>query len=404
MEEGSPIQPEIKGLYRPKDKIEERREILGPIIHETIKSPNMPEAHRRLGEMVGQEVQSIIGRKLESLSEEEFADQIRFTRSCRQLIEKKLNEPTIDEKIKDGLKEYFDSLKAWAEGAKLSSIEGLGSVDQQPVSGEELAFWLQNDNLGCQTGMLREKDGSVIVWHTEEEGDLERIGSLRIISFKINGEEKHVFLYPDLLPGPAFGWQKDFFQAVDFLYLKEPEKAGALANVAVWLIWRLGNQIEPERVIESLAPYVDGYALNIVRIKNGQVEAKKIEFAHGQIAETVLGSKEGDYSFQVNLPTPGSAIAETKQSEFKEEPKKLRKLNKRIVRTRRAIELIKNFTKKGMDLENVWRMLSFRLGEGYAYAGEDTVAHLVGKISNEGIKLGVGPGPAIKEGKYIELT
>jgi hypothetical protein len=312
MEEENPlIQADIKGLYQPREEIKERREILGQVKHEKIKSPDMPEAHKKLGEMVGEQVRSTIKRKLEPLSKEEFANQIRFTRLCRKLTEEKLNDPTIDEKIKKGLKEYFDSLKAWSEGARLSLIERIGPVDQQPVSGEELAIWLQNDNLGCQTGMLREKDGSVIVWHTEEEGDLERIGSLKVVSFEINGEERHAFLYPDLLPGSAFGWQKGFFQAVDFLYLKEPEKAGALANIAAWLTWRLGNQIEPERVIKALAPYADGYVLNIVRIRNSQVEAKKIEFVHDQIAKTVLGSEEGDYSFQVNLPTPGSAIAET---------------------------------------------------------------------------------------------
>jgi hypothetical protein len=49
-------------------------------------------------------------------------------------------------------------------------------------------------------------------------------------------------------------------------------------------------------------------------------------------------------------------------------------------------------------------MLSFRLGKGYAYAGEDVVAHLAGRISSKGIELRVGPGPAVKKEEFIELT
>jgi hypothetical protein len=43
----------------------------------------------------------------------------------------------------------------------LAAFEPLGQID--------LAMFLQNDCTGCQTGMYRAQDGSVVLWHTEED-------------------------------------------------------------------------------------------------------------------------------------------------------------------------------------------------------------------------------------------
>ena len=92
---------------------------------------------------------------------------------------------------------------------------------------------------------------------------------LRIAAFNV-GDEHHpvvmnAFIYPDLLPGPAFGWRSDgFAQGVDKLHIRDfPElKRGMLANVVTWLTLRLGAAMAAREIIASLQPYYDGYALN----------------------------------------------------------------------------------------------------------------------------------------------
>ena len=128
----------------------------------------------------------------------------------------------------------------------------------------EWALWAQDDNAGCQTGMLRRGGGSVVLWHTEED----TIGFLdapRVAVFSIGAEERGAFVYPYLLPGPAFGWGAGQLHAVDSLHTRRDETlGGTLSGVASWLVWRIGRAMDARDVLLSLVPFVDGCAIHVV--------------------------------------------------------------------------------------------------------------------------------------------
>lgn len=384
--------------FIPIETIEEKKAFLGPLEILEIEAPDLIAAHYQLGEIVGFQTRKILDKKLQETTPEKFFSQIKFIRNCRQQMEQKLQDPLIGK----SLEEYFVCLKSWAQGADIACDFKNNKLLNKPVEGkpvtpEDLALWLQNDNLGCQTGMLRDKDGSVLVWHTEEEIDRSRIDKPRVINFQIsNGEKMSFFCYPDLLPGASFAWRKGFFQAVDFLYLKGTEKPGSLANVAAWLTLRLSQEQEPRKVISSLLPFVDGYAINIVKATNGRVFGEKIEFVGETVLEPkILSPEKGSTCFQVNIFSDQKSNITKKYQEIPEDQKV--QMEKRIKTTSRALKLIKAITQRDVSLEHLWRLLSFRLGAEYSYAESGVIAHLVARISKDGkIEVRVASGPSIK--------
>lgn len=384
----------------------ERFENFGGIELVKIEAPTMIEAHRKLGEEVSGVVGRTLRKRLNRLGREGFIEQIRLTRGCQAKMEEKLGDPMVPEEIRNALGEYFACLEAWTDGANLKRfdhpyLQGL-EIDGKPIFPKDLALLLQNDNLNCQTGMLREKDGSVIIWHTEEEEDSKRFDRARVVTFKINGEEASAFIIPDLLPGPAFGWQRGFFQSVDFLHLKPPREPGTLANIATWLTWRLGNKVSPKMVIRALSPYVDGYALIVVSIGDGEVEGQKIEFAHNKMLTSPLPEEEGEYLFQVGIFSDQEGDLARESQKVSRVKKK--RLEERIERTEKALRLIKAIT-GDVSLEAIWRMLAFRLGRYYAYASRRVRCHLVGRVSKEkGVELRLSHGPGVKGEVFVEIS
>ena len=394
----------------PKESLVSAKEKLGGFEKKEITAPTWAEAHRELGEWVGEQVQSILTRKVEGSSDEDLQKAMVFASGCKDHLEAKRTHPLIGQ----GVQKYLDSLDAWAEGAGLDDIAK--SVAQRvgsPISRTELALWLQNDNVGCQTTLIRNKEGTVSFIHSEEDigGAVERP---RQAAFTIGKEKKqrlNAFIYPHLLPGPAFSWGNDIFQAVDFLYLKAPEAPGGLANTAAWLLFTQENPYDnAEDIIKALGPFVDGYAVNMVRRRQEgepKVDAKRIVFAQDAMSVKELSGQTGDVMAQVNV------LAEEENEDLQKleeiDPSKRPLYERRVERTKRALKLIQHFVKQELNLDALTRIMAFRIGEkGFAYANTDVKAGVAGEISGDKMQMRILSGPAIKEdlkaGKYEEIS
>lgn len=393
----------------PEDKVIVERKKLGPIKFIRITAPSLKDTHRRLGEILRPQINKILSKKIWGSTQEQLLNEVRLTKKIRGHLERKTVNPLINSRIRRGLEEYLDCLSAWSEGAQLDrkyhQVIHQVKFDGPPISNLDLGLWLQMDTTGCQTGMLRLKEGSVILWHTEEEIVPGLIDKPRIVTFKTNCQECYAFVYPSLLPGSAFSWSKNFFLAADFLYLKQNPKIGeCLANVASWLTWRLIGRVESEIIIKSLGPFFDGYALNFVKISNGQIAGKKIEFAGKEILTSVLSNQANCFLFQINMISrQDSFLARTYQQFPKDKPDLKERLEKRRERTLIMIELMKTLERKITPVK-ILKMLASREGEEYAYANTDVKAHLVAKISRNKMKIWLGPGPALPNEKPVNIS
>jgi len=397
--------------FAPIQQLVEAKDRLGQVTFLDYKSLGFMAAHRELGQEVKHQAHRFLSNKLDKLSRKQLIEQIRLVRQCRNALKEKSLSPRIDPKIRASLVEYLHCLSAWCEGAELYKFQHHQLyrliVDSEAVSANDLALFLQNDNTGCQTGVYRDKNGSVILWHTEEDAEEEsgsRFDKLRIASFRIvqnnKVDEINAFIYPDLLPGPAYCWRNDnFVQAVDAFFLKPKVlNTSILANIATWMTWRVGNEIEPEMVIEALAPYIDGYALMVVQEKNNSVYAKKIEFAGDRMLLNALENVPGSFLFQVNiLSDKDEAIVETIDLD-------VRKLyEERLLRTERVIKKLRPIN---LTPSYFLRLLSSRIGGDFAYANMDVKSYFVSKVSPKGMGFWIGVGPALKSDKpeVISIT
>ena len=401
----------VPEIIADKAKLIAIKERLGaPEVFE-IKADSMIDAHRILGEKVGEQARKILGVKLDEMKLNQFGGAIIFSRQIRRLLEAKIKDTSIDKAIRDGLEEYLSCLDAWGKAAELKQElkerKFLANVSAEGkfVSSEDLALFLQNDNNGCQTVLYRDQGGSVILWHTEEDDEEGRVEKARMVDMQIkDGAEMQAFVFPDLLPGSGFGKNKQYLQATDFLFLKGENRPAVLANVVAWLALRLGNKIPPEDIIKALGPYVDGYALNTVRIENGRVIGKKIEFMHEEMQVTDLASEAGAYLAQVNvLSSEDAALRERHEEIPPEEDRDV--YERRIKRVDRTIHLIRHLADRTKMFENLWRTFSFRVGGNeFANAGIYGKAQWLAKLTKDGqIVERFASGPGIKDEKFIEL-
>jgi hypothetical protein len=385
--------------FVPISQLRASKERLGPIDFLDFRELDLVTAHRKLGEAVKEQAQNILLRKLDRLDKAQFVEGIRLARLGRGALVEKLHAPYIDSRIRRALGEYLDCLSVWTAGAELGRIHhkllsGL-VVDGLPVLAGDLALFLQNDNLGCQTGVYRENGGAVILWHTEE--DVQKAGSRfdkpRIATFHTgDGCQMNAFIYPDLLPGPAYCWRSDgFIQAVDSLPLKPAPEAYVLANIATWVTLRLGKTVEPEVVIETLGPFVDGYALTVVQEKGGEVLANKIEFAGDQYLLSSLENEPGCFLFQVNIFSDKEADVAADYEDIHSNHRQT--LEGRVTRTSRAL---RRLTPSDNTTASFFRLLASRLGNDYGYANEDVKSYFTGRISSTEMEIRIGSGPALK--------
>jgi hypothetical protein len=266
----------------------------------------------------------------------------------------------------------------------------------EPVNAIDLATFLQEDEVGCQTGAYREKDGAVILWHTEEDTEQtprERFDKLRLFSFRaLNGQRACGFIYPDLLPGPSFAWQAGFTQAIDTLHVKSVELADAiLPNTLAWLSLYLGAQVSRTVLAQQLGPFRGGYSLTAVYKMDGRIDVEKVEFSNDAYFTSQLPQAPGSHLFQTNvirdLSLPIGAQEQTS-------PESRAWNEKRMVRTERFVQVIKMSSE---PLPLVFRMLQSRLGGDSAYANHDVKAYLVCRMTPEESTVWVGSGTPMPE-------
>lgn len=364
---------------------------------------DLPTAHRLLGQHVREQVKKILVYKLDTWDEIRLHKMFTQSQACMALLAEKAANPRIDRQLRTAIGEYLHCLSAWAEGAELEHCDHSALASFQPLGSTDLAMFLQNDCAGCQTGMYRSPDGSVVLWHTEEDVE-EQPGSgfdmLRIAEFNVGGKSHPVmlraFIYPDLLPGPAFGWRSDgFVLAVDKLHIRNfPDlTAGILANVATWLTLRLGPAMDSEEIIESLQPYYDGYAINTVYSQGGRVKAHKFEFAGDRIITSHLDEQPNSYLFQVNIFSdrthPWVAELEDIRADWCE------LYQQRVERTMFALKHKDGNPGANGEMRFFLNLMTDQVGEHWAYANTDVKAYLIHRQGSHGAETWLGHGPAL---------
>jgi hypothetical protein len=355
-------------------------------------------AHGYLGFEARAQIQKTLARRLTEASHPAGVDvRLRRARQFGAALQAKMNHPALDETLRTALAVYQACLRAWASTAKLDQFRHpwLAEVlDGVPVSGEELAFILQEDEVGCQTGAYRERDGSLLLWHAEEDVETEpgeRFDQLRLFSFRASqGATATAFIYPDLLPGPAFGWQgADYAQAVDTLHVRPLELTGALLpNTLAWLSLYLGPQVSRAELARQLGPFAGGYSLTTVSHQTGLAQVEKVEFANAQVAVTDLGPAAGGWLFQTNIlrdlsqPIGAEELTSPESRAWNE------------TRQKRTARLLRVIQRAPEAQPLIFRLLRSRLGGESAYANRDVKAHFVCRLAPEKLSVWVGSGPA----------
>jgi hypothetical protein len=375
---------------RAPDPILEARRLLGPVQTHTLQAPTIVEAHRALGAWLQAPARSAIRRRLLATRPGALKLELASTRACRAFLEQRAESPRTPEEVRRALADYIECLDAWSRSAGLSACltPPVAGVDQD-VSDEDLGLWAQDDNTGCVTVMLRQAGGSVLVWHIEED----TIGYFdipRIVSFALPGQTLSAFLYPYLLPGPAFGWGSGQLHAVDSLHLRRDGAPGAFTSVAAWLIWRLGRAVDARAIIRALSPFVDGCAINIAQVSGRVAQATTIELGGRYLASRRLRAAPGALSVQTNAVT--RADSQFGRAEA------LRARERALYERRglRAQALVERARAQGDEPapQDIVAMLANRRGGSYALANRDVKAHCVARVSAAGIEVYVEAGSA----------
>ena len=148
-------------LFFPLADLQAARRRLGPLHTLHLPGPGLAEMHRQLGEEVRPQAQSILARRLEALNVAgALPERLRLLRRSWLLAQEKAarlqgRSLPVLRRVGAALAEYLDCLSAWAQGAGLAG----GPADRDGI---ELALLLQDDLSGCQTGVYRLADGSVM--------------------------------------------------------------------------------------------------------------------------------------------------------------------------------------------------------------------------------------------------
>jgi hypothetical protein len=395
------VMDKINNLQAVKDRF-------GGLVSLDFTRYDLRTAHRFLGEHTRQQVQKILRQRLDRLEAAKCGVLIQQARSCAGTLTDKLEDKRLDSRTQGAVREYLDCLEAWADGAQLAGFEHPALVSHDPISSLDLALFLQHESTGCQTGMYRQADGSVTLWHTEEDVEFEPgsgFDQLRLAVFNVgDGNDPinmYAFIYPDLLPGPAFGWRSDgYTQTVDTLHTRvfPDQKDGMLANIATWLTLRLGPHCDPGKVIMGMGPYYDGYALNAISIRGGKVKAEKYEFAGGYILPDNLDEQPGSYLFQANIFSqknhPWVKVLEDVL------PADRRLYERRVERTQKAMQNSDHLVSETSDMRFFFDLLTSRIGNRWAYANTDVKAYFIQHLTTQGAEIWLGHGPALRTDQY----
>ncbi len=391
---GAPTLAELESIQRS----------LGPIQHLDLTSRDIVDAYHELGGQVGHQVEVILEAKIGSLDHAQLTQEVRHARQSRSAILRRSNSRRTRGRVRWALREYLRCLSAWADGAQLHAFGARAlpdiRVDGFAVSADDLALLLQNESTGCQTGIFRDEDQSAILWHTEEDRTTlshNRFDKLRLASFKAteNGKSRVItaFVYPDLLPGSAFGWaDESYVQAVDAFYLRpQGNPAGVPANAVAWVCLLLAGGISSAEIAKALAPFYGGYAITSATRTASSLRAQTTEFVARTVVSTPLPDVPGSARLHVNLISGQASRAASENEDIHPELKRAQE--RRIARTRRALEAIARSPDR---LAGFSRLLASRVGGGYAYCNKDVKAHFLCRMTMAGASMWVGAGPAIR--------
>ena len=351
----------------------------------TLRATSLVEAHRYLGARIQKAARRAVRARIAKTPPERLAEQLKQARACHAFMSKLSGAHRVPRLVRESLEEYLACLDAWG-----TSVFPPGS--RTPFGAGEAsdwALWTQDDNAGCQTGMLRRAGGSVVLWHTEED----TIGFLdepRIALFSIGAEQRGAFVYPYLLPGPAFGWGAGQLQAIDSLHTRrDATLAGTSSGVASWLVWRIGRAMEARDVLLPLVPFVDGCAIHVVG-GDARITGTTHEIAGRAVLSRALGRRPGSFTVQVNTVSVRSGPV-AREEEMSARTHRL--YERRLQRMRDDIAHLPS--RAEASGEQVLRMLASRRGGSYAYANSDVGAHAIATFAvDEGLAMHVGGGPA----------
>lgn len=356
------------------------------------------EAHGKLGEAVWEQVHKILDYKIKVVK---LAGVVDFTRKARRIqaaVAARIQDAGIDPAIRQALQAYIHALGAWAKGAHLDTyrhelLQG-AMVDGEPIAGHELAMILQTEQMGCQTGMVRDQDGAIWLWHTEEDVDKTpdgRFDSIRTFAFRYDGRDINSFVYPDLLPGPSFGWSGErYVQAVDTLYIKSiPDGDAIPPNIATWVTLCLGGEVPLSETVQALSPYQAGYALSAALGGPKGVRGENVEFTADHLTYTQLGETYGGFLFQVNLISDRTCRLSQKFEEISAEMEGF--MVARIERTERVMAGFRAAPDKQAFLH---QMIASHEGGEYAYVNKDVKAFFLCRLSARRLEKWIGAGSA----------
>ncbi len=366
---------------------------MGPLRRLEIETDRLLTAHCKLGEHLGSVIRRVARARLQATPLRQFEAQIARLRQSQAWLAAVANSRTAPQPLRQALREYLSCLVCWSQAARLDRCLDQAPPTDVPLSALDLALWLQDDNTGCQTGMLRQSADQVLFWHTEEDtiGYFDRP---RLATFACGKDVRHAFLYPYLLPGPAFGWHAGGFHAVDALHICRGENGQATPSfVAAWLVWRLSGEMPIREILEPLAPFLDGCAINTIQRRGKRVTAETHEFGGRFIVSRELPSRAGSLCFQANaVGRAGGRLAKAEALSAAER----RKYHNRTMRTQQAVAAFGGEASP----DRILSLLASRRGGSYAYANADVKAHCVGVARAGGIELFVQSGAALPGDTY----
>ncbi|MBI2444619.1 MAG: hypothetical protein HYV42_05270 [Candidatus Magasanikbacteria bacterium] len=368
---------------------------LGPVQVLKLSARSLPQLHGALGRAVRRPVQALARRELRKMTADERGEALRFVRGCRAITEAR-QQIIQSADVRWALASYLKCLEYWARGAKLQAllISPLlpRTLDGKPVTALDLAWWLQNDNLGCQSGLVRTAGDRILFWHTEEDrrGAVDRP---RLLSATVGGKRYWSFLYPQLLPGGAFSWTGHRFQAVDSLYVRLGKNApGVLANAAAWIALWFGERLPLSAVARALRPMADGYAINWVIRGERAVRGERVEFGGRSLLRSPLPGRTGSALIQANCVSDRHSTLWRKFNYAT--ARKDRLLRNRLKRSWQYLG--RCFRQSGtLTIPALQTLLASRQGGAYGYANADVKAYCFGEATPVGISVYVGSGPAL---------
>lgn len=344
------------------------------------------DAHYYLGKEVKKAVHQRLNTVLESLDETLISKKIETARIIKEVIENRSQE---NSRISKDLQLYLSCCKAWVDGSELENFRHSKLDKIENFSQLDLFFFLQWEFTGCQTGMYRQKDGSVSLWHTEE--DIDEIGTrfdlLRFVSFKVDETIINTLIYPDLMPGSAFSWTDNGTAiAIDSLLLVPEISRGTFANLLYWMVLFCHNTIPAETIIAELLPSLDSGAINIVRLGDN-IQGMNYEFSGSQFSQRSLGFQPGNFLFQTNASNLSEIENANSTSVSRLENQQF--YTDRETRTANAIEKMDN-----PSLYDFFQMMASKQGGEYAYANRDVKAYFIVNLSTNGYEIWLGSGMA----------